>query len=117
MRALTRLGISDIAVATDGKSGLKLFESMVACPDVIVCDIFMPEKDGIEIVNALAERSYRGGVIFASSGDEQFLKIATTMAIKAGLNVLGSLTKPLRDEALQSCLERQDKTILCDTNR
>ena len=56
------------------------------------------------MVWALVERKYAGGLILVSGGDAQFLKIATTIAGKAGLNLLCSMAKPLSDEALANAL-------------
>ena len=69
----------------------------------------MLEKDGIEIVSALAERKFAGGLILISGGDGQFLKIARTIAIKSGLDVLGPLIKPFNEDALAHYLKMFEK--------
>lgn len=104
--ALHRLGIPDITLAPDGATGLKIFDYMAPKPNLIICDIFMPEKDGIEIVGALVKRKFTGGLILLTGADAQFLHIAKTIAISNGLNYLGWLGKPFNDEALASALLR-----------
>lgn len=103
---LRRLGAGDIASAPDGVAGLAIFDRMKPPPALVVCDIFMPEKDGIEIVNALVERRYSGDLILVSNGDTQLLQIAETIAMGCGLNYLGRLEKPL-DEVMVENLYRQ----------
>lgn len=51
--------IIEVAFATDGHAGLKLFDRMEPKPDPILCDIFMPEKDGVEICNSLADQHFK----------------------------------------------------------
>jgi CheY-like chemotaxis protein len=104
--ALRRAGITDIAFASDGATGLRMLDRMQPRPDLILCDIFMPEMDGIEIVNALVERKFAGGLILVTGADTQFLQVAKTMAQEAGLRYLDAICKPLTDEALAPLLER-----------
>ena len=107
-RALQRLGISNIAFAANGSLGLKMLDSMEYQPNLIILDIFMPEKDGIEIVNALVERKFKGGVVLVTGADLQYLHIAKTIAVGNGLQYLGWLSKPLSDEDLSRTLLRMN---------
>jgi CheY-like chemotaxis protein len=103
-RSLNRIGITDIAFAPDGKTGLAIFDRMEPKPDCILCDIFMPEKDGIEIVSDLAERHFKGGLILITGADAQFIKVAKIIAIEKGLHFLGTLEKPLVEAQLANLL-------------
>src|SRR5882724_6422130 len=68
----------DVTIAQEGKTALELFRSSFF--DLVVTDIIMPEKDGIEIIKEM--RGMRGTVrILAISGggrigNTDFLKIA-----------------------------------------
>jgi CheY-like chemotaxis protein len=93
---LGKLGFTQVQTAADGKAGLRTLDNMPQSPDFVICDIFMPEKDGIEVVAELGTRGYRGGLILVSGGDAQMLSIARNIAVASGLNVLGAFTKPLR---------------------
>lgn len=104
-RALNRMGIMDVECAADGAMGLRILDRMERKPDLIILDIFMPEKDGIEIVHALAQRKFSGGLVLISGGDSQFPHIAVTMATRTGLHLLGTLQKPFSDEALADALK------------
>jgi CheY-like chemotaxis protein len=102
--ALEQLGFRDIAVVGDGAAALHALNGMARQPDFVVCDIFMPESDGIELVKALAERKYQGGLVLITGGDSQYLVIAKRIARFHGLKLLASLAKPLRVEALELAL-------------
>jgi two-component system chemotaxis response regulator CheY len=61
---LQRLGF-DIAVAEDGQVALRMVEK--SKPDVMVLDIIMPSKDGLETIREL-QRTYPDIRIIAASG-------------------------------------------------
>jgi response regulator of citrate/malate metabolism len=103
-RALNILGITDIAFASDGDKGLKILDRMEPKPDFILCDIFMPDKDGIETVMELADRNFKGGLIFITGAGVQLSSVAKTIANQRGLNFLGVLGKPLVCEQLEQML-------------
>lgn len=102
--ALERIGFKDIVVVDDGAIAVRTFDRMARKPDFVVCDIFMPESDGIEFVTALATRHFTGGLVLVTGGDSQYLVIAKRIARFHGLKLLGSLTKPLRVETLSDAL-------------
>jgi YesN/AraC family two-component response regulator len=97
---LNRMGIADIAFADDGEHALHLLDTMDSPPDVVITDVFMPNKDGIELVNALVTRRFAGGLILLTGADPAILHIARTMAVSGGLNLLAALMKPLNEQAL-----------------
>lgn len=55
----------EVAEASNGVEGLALFRERPAA--VVLCDIFMPEKDGLETILALRQES-AGPKIIAMSG-------------------------------------------------
>jgi len=103
-RALQRLGILDVTFAANGAQGIQFLERMKPQPDLILCDIFMPEMDGIEFVTTLTTRNFTGDLIFITGMDPQFVQVAQAIATGAGLRYLGSVLKPLTDAALQALL-------------
>jgi len=104
---LKNLGLMDIVCAEDGELGLKLFDRMDTPPDVVISDIFMPNKDGIEIVNALVERKFSGGLILMSGADPSMVQIAQLIAVRGQLKILATLRKPLNEKALANVLHGQ----------
>ena len=101
---LGKLGFTKVEVATNGRFGLRALDAMPKPPDFVICDIFMPERDGIEFVGELAKRRYPGGVILISGGDAQMLALARQIAVASGLNLRGAFTKPLQQEQLHQAL-------------
>ena len=92
---LAQLGLTDVQVAQNGRDAEKLLDSMPSPPDVIICDIFMPEMDGIEFIAVLVKKHFTGGLILMTGVDPDILDVAQNIAELQGLHVLGCFTKPM----------------------
>ena len=101
---LGKLGFKQVQTAHDGRDGLRTLDAMEQPPDFLICDVFMPDKDGIEFMAELAQRGYCGGVILNSGGDSQMLAMTRQIAMESGLKVLGAFTKPLQLDELTQAL-------------
>ena len=55
----------EVAAAIDGFKGLKLFKEFR--PDILISDIVMPDKDGIEMVREIRKIDYSIKVIFITA--------------------------------------------------
>ena len=88
-RILARAGY-EVIEAGDGKEGVRLFRSDL--PNLVVTDIFMPEKEGLETIAELAGESSDVRIIAISGGfsglDIDVLKVAER------LGALKTLSKP-----------------------
>jgi len=73
--------------------------------DVVVLDLMMPGTDGIEIIRFLAERGSNASIILISGYNAGVLHSAQELASEHGLNVIGSLTKPIRYVELEQLLK------------
>ena len=106
--AMGQLGIQDI-LSTD--SGAKALEILTANPaiDFIFCDLQMPVMDGVEVIRYLADTGYSGGVILVSGEDQRILETAQNVAEVRGLNVIGSLTKPVAADTIYELLKQYHK--------
>jgi CheY-like chemotaxis protein len=104
--ALEQLGIEDVLVADDGLRGLQCYDRMAVKPDAIICDIFMPNMDGIEILTALETRGFCGGIVLVSGADLEMLQMAQVIAKAGGMRFLGAVIKPVTSEALGPLLGR-----------
>ncbi|MCL6432879.1 MAG: response regulator [Leptolyngbyaceae cyanobacterium HOT.MB2.61] len=113
VRSLTFEGFHAIA-AESGAVGLKLAQTHL--PDLIVCDIMMPDLDGYEVLSILRQRQSTAAIPFI------FLTAKVTMAdLRQGME-LGAddyLTKPCTVEqflaAIATRLERQQVLKQCYT--
>ena len=100
---LGRLGVGSLAESSDGTEALELLERS-APPDVIVCDIDMPGMDGVEFIRHVAERGLADAVIIASGMDASVLHAVEEVAEGYGLEVLGTIEKPLTARRLSDLL-------------
>ncbi|MFZ6689746.1 response regulator [Undibacterium sp. SXout11W] len=103
---LAECGIKNIVTALGGKSGLTIFDHTNPKPDLLLCDIQMPDIDGFEFMKKLGERNYTGGVILMSGQGAKVLYSASLVAQLARQNFLGTIEKPLQKEALLAAIEK-----------
>lgn len=94
-----------VVSVTDGEDGVRSFRA--ENPDVVVTDIVMPQKDGIEAVRELCALSAAIPVIAISGGDRtrnlEFLKVASEVGATEVLN------KPFSNEAFLKMAEQHAK--------
>ena len=90
------------------------FEDVVSDwnPDIVVLDILMPERDGIELIGALAEAAYGGQLILVSGAEEFYLTMAAKHAHDRGLALSATLRKPCRAEELRQALRKAGASVL-----
>ncbi len=97
---LTDLGVKKIIAANGGKQGLAAFDSASVKPDLLLCDIQMPDIDGFEFMSAMRDREFKGGVILMSCQGSRVLHSASLVAQRSRQNFLGNIQKPVSKEAL-----------------
>lgn len=73
-------------------------------PDVVVLDLGMPGKDGVEQLRFLAEQGCRSPVMLISGFDRRIIETAVRLGEALGLNMAGPVAKPVRLEALEALL-------------
>jgi DNA-binding NarL/FixJ family response regulator len=73
-------------------------------PDLLVCDLSMPDMDGIEFLQEAAAAGYKGQVMLLSGMDVGVRRAAERLARAHGLNVIGAYKKPLSQETLAEAL-------------
>jgi CheY-like chemotaxis protein len=84
-----------VTCADDGVAALRLLRSAKAPPDALVCDIYMPNMDGLEFLEQLARMQFRGAVILISGVNIDTLDMARQIATTSGLEVTGAFVKPV----------------------
>lgn len=72
--------------------------------DLILCDLHMPGRDGVETMRMLADRGITCPIVLVSGTDPRLLATAAQMGASRGLNMIGTLHKPFRISQLQDCL-------------
>ncbi|MEX1234403.1 MAG: EAL domain-containing protein [Roseovarius sp.] len=74
-------------------------------PDFLILDLLMPERDGVEIIRALAAQGTRASLILTSGIGGAVLNAARATAIQRGLKVGGVISKPMTREDLRLVIE------------
>lgn len=103
---LRELGVNEVLVAEDGAAGLFALSAQIEVVDLLICDIEMPGMDGIEFLRHIADQKYSGKVVLFSGVGADLLKAIERLAIVRGLNVIGTLTKPVTMGSLTAILEK-----------
>ena len=112
---LNDLGVKQIYSAMSGHEALTILEEMKYAIDIVICDLNMPEMDGIEFTRHLARRNYPGSLALLSGEDIRILKTVEKLAIEHDLHVLGILEKPITQIKLYQLLNLYDEAVYTGT--
>ena len=75
-------------------------------PTVVFLDVFMPDRDGLELLGTLQKHAYDGQLVMMSGADPLYLNMAAASAKMRGLSLAGVLPKPCRKKDVQDLLKR-----------
>ncbi len=103
---LNGIGIQDIKVADNGNDALNLIGEGETAIDVIMCDLYMPDMDGIEFLNLATNNGFDGSLVLFSGVNQEILEQAGTLASAKAVNFLGCMEKPINQHELMSILEK-----------
>ena len=99
----------DVITAANGKIGVELAQDQ--SPDLIICDIMMPELDGYGVLHILSKKPETASIPFI------FLTAKTEKSdIRKGME-LGAddyLTKPFDDNELLNAIETRIRKQACN---
>ena len=101
---LDEIGTFDVLRQTCARHALRALP--VDAPDLLVCDLSLPEMDGIEFMQAAARGGFPGGVLLVSGLDKGVRYAAERLGSAYGLRVLGSYAKPLSLDALRGVMDK-----------
>ncbi|OQY47607.1 MAG: two-component system response regulator [Anaerolineaceae bacterium 4572_78] len=97
-KLLTRNGY-EVVEAENGEQAVKVFKS--ASPDVVLMDITMPHKDGLEALSEIREFDSKAKVIMLTAlGQESMI----VQAVQAGAK--DYVVKPFNPKRVMSALEK-----------
>lgn len=92
----------DVTVAEDGNRGLEAFQAVG--PEIVITDIMMPDRDGIDTIIALSKEDPQPRIIAISGGGGQLDSLSyLKMAEKLGADRV--LEKPFRAKVLLETIE------------
>jgi DNA-binding response OmpR family regulator len=75
-------------------------------PTVVLLDLQMPGRDGIELLRELSTLERHPKVLIASGLDSRVLTTATELGISMGVDVAGAFCKPIALDELEVLLVR-----------
>ncbi len=104
-RDFRALGVSYIYPFTDARMGLKAFNSQELNEiDIVICDLMMPEYDGVETMLGLNQLGYKGQVVLLSAAEDSVLDCVRSMCASFSFSVIAELKKPAQQDALSEIL-------------
>ncbi|MBL0210986.1 MAG: EAL domain-containing response regulator [Holophagaceae bacterium] len=113
LQLLKDLGAGELLEAANGREALALLAERGDPVDIILCDLNMPEMDGVEFISHVAEGQLAQAVAVISAMEVSILNTVETMAKAYGLQVLGVISKPLNRDELTKCIANyQPKEII-----
>lgn len=105
---LAKIGIPDVLIASNGEDAAWQFTEHEFSIDLILCDLNMPNLNGVEFADFLSERESHPAIVFITSAQDAIRKSAVALAKARKLNVLGSLKKPISIGDLSALLATFD---------
>jgi EAL domain-containing protein (putative c-di-GMP-specific phosphodiesterase class I)/FixJ family two-component response regulator len=99
------VGVSELATAENGLVALELIDKTPSSFDILICDLEMPDLDGIELIHLLAHRHSCSALIIVSSREQSLISAVELMAVTEGIDVLGSIRKPVSADALEALIK------------
>lgn len=86
-------GMTQFYVAENGEIALPILAQQQI--DLMICDLEMPDLDGIELLHQIAQMHSAVKVIIVSGRELNLISSVELMAKSDGLNVVGSMQKPV----------------------
>ena len=90
---------------TEASSGRELMDRYASVvPDAILLDIIMPDMDGIEVLNWLAEQRTSARIAVMTGYSATYTEVASALGTSQGLNIAHNLHKPFSIADLRHAL-------------
>ena len=101
-------GATQIRSALNGRDALDILLSAQKPIDFVLCDLKMPEMDGLQFLRHLKENDYTGQLAVLSGEHEQMRKTARRLADAYDLKLIGTLQKPFDNHALERLIREAE---------
>jgi EAL domain-containing protein (putative c-di-GMP-specific phosphodiesterase class I)/DNA-binding NarL/FixJ family response regulator len=109
VKMLRALGAVSIRDASNGKEALAMIRAANSRPvNVALCDLNMPEMDGMEFLRHLGHEHHNIAIIIISALDSKLLSSVVRMTRMYGIKLLGAIEKPLMQGQLKELLAKYE---------
>lgn len=127
---LNDMQVASIQIAHSGQEGLAVYRSSAQQPNLIVCDLCMPELGGMEFLGQLAKERADADIFIISGHnrtppddpnwglatyDGPVLHLAEKMARLQGLRVRGTFEKPITRDTMLNMMQLLDAPMATKT--
>lgn len=109
---LAGLGVKEVLTADNGLAALEIMKHRGDGIEALVCDLNMPEMDGVQLIRQFHRTDFGGGLILMSGADEKVLNTVSELAGRQGLRVLGQAQKPVIPSQMAALLGRLTESII-----
>ena len=97
---------ANVLRAGNGKKAIAHIDGTVEAIALIVCDLNMPDFDGIEVILELARRGIKTPIVFVTGAIPAVVEVAEVLSRAHNLNVVDVLLKPTTPARLRASLEK-----------
>lgn len=104
--------LTGFEAVSETDSGRFLAQVAAWLPHVIMLDLNMPRTDGIELLRELAQAATTAKLLLASGVDQRILDTARQLGIEMGLDIVGTVQKPVRAAELRRVLLAIEKRAM-----
>lgn len=108
-RFLSSLTSANILVAKNGHEAVEALEHH--CPDIIFCDLYMPDMDGVEFIRHFSKTNLSASLVLTSSVSNDVQESVMDMARSYGLDNISKLPKPISKADIATVLRHQQSPI------
>ena len=104
-KLLQALGAGRVLSADAARRALEILEIGRPRVDVVLCDLAMPDMDGIAFIRAMAERKLAIPLVIATYLERRLIGSIEAVAAEYGVPILGTIEEPVSTRKLQAILE------------
>jgi EAL domain-containing protein (putative c-di-GMP-specific phosphodiesterase class I)/CheY-like chemotaxis protein len=101
---LRSLGVGSLVLSADGAEALRILATEPF--DIVVCDLDMPNMDGMEFMRRLSEARAPVSLVVCSGMTKAMLTTVEAMALEYGVRLLATVPKPPTKEKLAAAIGR-----------